>query len=201
MKKVRKVFSIVTAVITAVLFIFGFAVFVSVMRATGGEIPSFLGYSVMQIQTGSMEPEYEVGSVIITKETEPEKLQKGDVISFYSTDNFISGQVNTHRIDSVKRDMAGYPVFVTKGDANQSVDSEEVTQGRVIGKVIYNLGTVSGSVISVLQNPKVIFFLIVLPLIFITFGEAVNLVTMIATNREAKRAEKDGTDGSETNEQ
>ncbi|MDD6275236.1 MAG: signal peptidase I [Clostridia bacterium] len=200
MQKVKKVFSAVMAVITAALFIFGFAVFVSVMRAAGGQIPSVLGYSVMQIQTGSMEPEYEIGTVIVTKKTDAVKLKKGDVISFYSTDSLISGKVNTHRIVSVRYDDEGYPIFMTKGDANQAADRMEVDSERIIGKVIFNLGTVSGSVISVLQNPKVIFFLIVLPLIFITFGEAVNLVTMIAANREAKKFGSDKNDNEKPND-
>lgn len=91
--------------------------------------------------------------------------------------------------------MAGKKQFVTKGDANVMNDPAAVSSVSVIGKVVYNLGTVSGSVISVLQNPKIIFFLIVLPLIFITMGEAINLAKLIAESKFGKDDENN--DGSQ----
>ena len=64
---------------------------------------------------------------------------------------------------------------------------------RVIGKVVFDLGVVSGSVLGMLQNPKVIFFLIIVPLIIITFSEAVNLVNIVMN--------KDGDSGEETSDE
>ena len=154
-------------------------IFISVLRANQGEVPSVLGYSVLRLQTGSMEPEYKTGSIIITKKVDVNDLEKGDVISFYSTSLDISDRVNTHRIVDIIYDQSGSREFVTKGDANELQDENPVLSSRVIGKVIFDLGVVSGSVLGMLQNPKVIFFLIIVPLIIITFTEAVNLVNII----------------------
>lgn len=191
MKKAKKVFSRVMAVLTVLIFLFGLIIFVSVLRAKNGQIPSFAGYSVLQIMTGSMEPEYKTGCIVVVHKVDTDTLKKGDVISFYSTDKNINGRVNTHRIYEVTSNMKGVPLFVTKGDANAEPDPETVSSINVIGKVVFNLGTVSGSVISVLRNPKVIFFLIILPLIFITFSEAFNLVSMIVENRSEEKEETD----------
>lgn len=193
MKKAKKIFSRVMSAISVIIFLFGLVVFVSVLNASAGKVPSVFGFSVLQVSTGSMEPEIETGSVIVVKKTDVKKLKVGDVISFYSTDKNIDGKVNTHRIDKIDYSIGANrdPIFTTKGDANAFVDREKVYSETVIGKVIYDLGTVSGSVISVFQNPNVIFFVIVLPLIFITFGEAINLATLIAKSKYDKEDDTD----------
>lgn len=190
--KAKKIFTRVMTVLSAVIFIIGFVIFISVMSASAGKVPNILGFSFLQVQTGSMEPEYPISTVIIVKEVDVKSLEVGDVISFYSTDTDILGRVNTHRIVDISYNMAGFPTFTTKGDANDFEDEHKVSSINVIGKVIYNVGTVSGSALSVLRNPNVIFFFIVLPLVFITFGEAVNLVTLIVNSKEEQREETDG---------
>ncbi len=181
------------SVISVAVFIFGLIIFGSVLNATAGKVPSVFGFSVLQVSTGSMEPELMTGSVIVVRKVDAQKLVKGDIISFYSSDSKIRGKVNTHRIESIEHGMGTNPspIFVTKGDANSTVDSAKVYSSDVIGKVVYDLGTVSGSIISVFQNPNVIFFVIVLPLIFITLGEAVNLATLIAKYKYGEEEEKD----------
>lgn len=192
MEKAKKVFSRVMSVLSVLMFVFGLFIFVTVLNASAGKVPSVLGFSFLQVQTGSMEPELPIGTIVITKNTDPKELKKGDIISFYSTDKQISNKVVTHRIVGIETNMKGYPTFTTKGDANDIEDREPVSNIMVIGKVIYNIGTASGSVISVLKNPNVIFFFIVLPLIFITFGEAVNLVTLIVNSKEEEKEEENG---------
>lgn len=192
MKKAKKIFSRIMTVLSVALFVFGVVVFVSVLNASEGKVPSVFGFSVLQVKTGSMLPEYEIGTIVITKTVDANELQVGDVISFYSMDKDIAGEVNTHRIEKIEHggdDNA--PYFTTKGDNNSQVDKQKVWPSQIVGKVVYNLGTVSGSVIGVFQNPNVIFFVIVLPLIFITFGEAVNLVTMIVESKSRKKEDGD----------
>ncbi|MBR6531124.1 MAG: signal peptidase I [Clostridia bacterium] len=192
MKKAKKIISRVFSAASVLIFIFGLVVFVSVLNASAGKVPSVFGFSVLQVSTGSMEPELMTGSVVVVKETDVNSLKVGDVISFYSTDKDINGQVNTHRIDKIEYSVgtSRSPIFTTKGDANDDVDREKVHSMNVIGKVVYDLGTVSGSVISVFRNPNVIFFVIVLPLIFITFGEAINLATLIAKSKYDKEEDE-----------
>lgn len=180
MKKAGKIFSRVMAALSALIFIIGLTVFVSVLNASAGKVPSVLGFSVLQVQTGSMEPEIPVGGIVITFKVKPDSLKVGDIISFYSNDTTISGKVNTHRIVEIKDSDSGERIFKTKGDANDAVDETAVYQIDLIGKVIVNIGTVGSSVLSVLRNPKIILIFIVIPLIFITMGEAVNLAKLIA---------------------
>lgn len=191
MKKAGKIFSRVMSVISALIFILGFTVFVSVLSATAGKAPSVLGFSVFQVQSGSMEPEIPVGGIVIVHKQKPSSLKVGDIISFYSNDMTISGKINTHRIAEIKDSDSGEKIFRTKGDANDAVDTAAVFEVDIIGKVILNVGTVGGSVLGVLRNPKIIFIFIVLPLIFITMGEAVNLAKLIAEYKFSEQKDEE----------
>lgn len=191
MKKAGRIFQKIMAVLSAVIFIFGLTVFVSVLNASAGKVPSVFGFSVLQVRTGSMEPEIPVGGVVITHSIDPDKLEMNDVISFYSSDVSISDEVNTHRIIEIIESESGERIFRTKGDANSAPDSASVYERDIIGKVAFNIGAVGGSALGVLRNPTVIFVFLVLPLLFITMGEAVNLAKLIAEYKFAKQKDED----------
>lgn len=100
------------------------------------------------IQSGSMEPEYPVGSVIYVKEIEPAQLRIGDVISFRLDGSTIA----THRIIQVQ-DNGFARVFTTKGDANTIVDSTPVDESEIIGKVVFCIPQL-GYLVAYLQQPS-----------------------------------------------
>ena len=197
MKKAGKIFSRIMAVISVVIFIFGLTIFVSVLRASAGKAPSVFGFSVLQVTSGSMEPEIPVGGIVRVRKVKPDSLKVGDVISFYSNDVDISGKVNTHRIIEIKQSESGEKIFRTKGDANEYADTAAVFEIDLVGKMIMNLGSVGGSVFDVLRNPTIILIFIVLPLIFITLGEAVNLAKLIAEYKFSDQKDEDDEKSSE----
>ena len=197
MKKAGKIFSRIMAVISVVILIFGLTIFVSVLRASAGKAPSVFGFSVLQVTSGSMEPEIPVGGIVIVRKVKPDSLKVGDVISFYSNDVDISGKVNTHRIIEIKQSESGEKIFRTKGDANEYADTAAVFEIDLVGKMIMNLGSVGGSVFDVLRNPTIILIFIVLPLIFITLGEAVNLAKLIAEYKFSDQKDEDDEKSSE----
>ena len=47
-----------------------------------GVQPSFLGYKFFVVLTGSMSPTFDVGDLVVVKETEPEAISVGDVITY-----------------------------------------------------------------------------------------------------------------------
>ena len=183
--KAKQILSGIGVALTVIIFLVGLLVFGSALKAKKGEVPNLFGYSVLRIETGSMEPEFKTGSIVITKSVDTDTLKVGDVISFYSTSSDIDRKVNTHRIQELSYLTTGERQFITKGDANPTVDSEPVFYRRVIGKVVWNLGVVSGSVIGFLQKPTVILLFIILPLLVITFLEASNLVKLFMSDDES----------------
>lgn len=94
-------------------------------------VPKLFGYHIYGVLTGSMEPAYSVGSVVYVKPGEPESVKEGDVITFLmGTD---TGYGMTHRVVEVNGEDC---TFITKGDANDAVDSEPVSFDRMVGRVV-----------------------------------------------------------------
>lgn len=97
-------------------------------------VPKLFDYQIYAVLTGSMTPAYSVGSVVYVRTCEPEEIEVRDVITYrMGTD---TEHVMTHRV--VEIDSAEQ-VFVTKGDANNTVDSEPVAFHRLIGKVTLSI--------------------------------------------------------------
>ncbi len=92
-------------------------------------IPSVAGYSPVICLSGSMEPTFSTGDmIVIHRAADPAGLREGDVIC-YLTDERIAV---THRIIEVK-DLDGQVRYVTQGDANNTPDQLAVSPGQVEG--------------------------------------------------------------------
>lgn len=157
---------IVTALIIAAV------IYVIYSRATG-KVPELFGHSVLRIVTGSMEPEIPTGSYILTETVEPDELQVGDVIAFYSTDPAIYMAPNTHRIAEIKQTSAGLS-FVTKGDANRVTDEYQVVQSLIIGRYVRRLPALS-AIGGIINTPWIFLVIIVIPAAVFFVIEMVNV--------------------------
>ena len=104
-----------------------------------GQIPNIMGYSLLRISTGSMEPAIPTGTYILVKQTAAEEIHEGDIISFYSSDPLIQGMPYTHRVYGAPRQGADGISFTTKGDANMIPDSTPALSQSLIGRHVKNL--------------------------------------------------------------
>lgn len=96
---------------------------------TNGELlTKVAGFSVLRVDSGSMEPSISVGDILIIKECG--NYEVNDVVT-YNVDN---DYLVTHRIIEKKEDNN----FVTKGDNNNTKDNDKVTKENIEGKVILN---------------------------------------------------------------
>lgn len=93
-----------------------------------GLLSGLFKYYLMAIGSGSMAPSMEVGDMILVEKTEdyPE-IDEGEVLVFRH-----ANMVMVHRVVG-RAERAGNYYFKTQGDANESVDGWEVSQGDVIG--------------------------------------------------------------------
>ena len=107
------------------------------------EYNTFFGFSIFNISSGSMKETIQIDDIIIIKEEN--RLNKGDIITFFQDD-----QIITHRIIEILDDGN----FITKGDANNSKDSKVYKQN-VIGKVVKIIPK-GGVWIKVFSDSKVI---------------------------------------------
>ncbi|MGN1403957.1 MAG: signal peptidase I [Ruminococcus sp.] len=100
------------------------------ISSSRGRVANLFGKSILRVVSGSMEPTIYAGDYILVEKVDCDQLREGDIITFYSEDDSISGMPNTHRIVSINADGS----FVTKGDANSTADETIVTPDRLIGK-------------------------------------------------------------------
>lgn len=172
-------------VVSILCIVLSVLILLTVIFTGKGKAPKIMGYTLFRVMTGSMEPQIPVNAMIMVKEVSPEQLKEGDVISFYSRDPSLQGQVNTHRIVSIEQ-VDGEYHFRTRGDANNVEDKYETLQGDLIGKVVYSSYR-WGQVVRLLSNPLIFVPLIILPLTIIlghSLWESITIAKKIAKAEE-----------------
>ena len=93
------------------------------------------GIRVFTIITESMYPEYEVGDMIICKNTSPDNIKVGDNVVYNGEVDDFKGKVVTHKVIDKWKTVDGYR-FSTKG-VNNMIEDPLITDKQIIGKVIY----------------------------------------------------------------
>lgn len=121
---IKRVWNIFVAVLlaTAVLLAIAFAA------------PKFFGFTPYMVASGSMEPEYPVGSLVYVKSVEPKEIDVGDAITFYIANTDLVATHQVYEIDEQNQ------AFRTQGINNRDEkgeilhDANQVAFGNLIGK-------------------------------------------------------------------
>lgn len=124
--KLRKTLRIIKNVLCwGVLAVLVLTVIVFMSSKVNGKAPSFFGYSVLRVSTGSMEPELMIGDVILGKSVDnPTDLKVGDVITYQGSGQ-TEGLLVTHKIIvAPHKTEDGTYKLQTKGVANEVADPE-----------------------------------------------------------------------------
>lgn len=135
---------------------------------------------VYSVISGSMEPEYPVGSLIYVKDVDPYSIQKNDVITYVLPNEMPS----THRVVRVDEDNQ---LFYTKGDANETEDGSPVHFKNLIGKPIFKIPLL-GYVAHYIQHPPGMYIAIALGAILLI---AVFLPDLLKKDNNKKEDKKD----------
>ena len=188
MKIIKKLVSFISAIIFIMCLALMAVVLVTPKDANGTKLVNVAGYSVMTVLTGSMEPDYNVGDIVIVKKTDTDELKVKDVITFYSQEDNMKGQIVTHRIIDITEEN-GRRLFETKGDNNQIADVEKTAENDVIGKVEGKIPYV-GKAATFLQTNRLAFFLIViLPMLVIMAFEVKDIILIARSGDEDESEE------------
>lgn len=134
------------------------------------ELPKIFGYSQAVVISGSMEPAFSAGDMVIFKDRD--SYEAGDVVIFRQGGAFV-----THRI---AREQDG--AFITKGDANNTEDSEPLPPENIEGELVFIIPRI-GTVLSFLKTPLGL-------LILIVSGFALIEVPAMIENSKGKRVKK-----------
>lgn len=117
----------------------------------GNQLPMPFGYGLANVLSGSMEPTFSKGALLLVKDTRNVKVR--DIVVYQS-----QGELIVHRIIRVKEN-----IIVTQGDANNVADlpfRKNQIKGKVMGWVPY-LGGIS----QIFRKPLVIILMILLAIL------------------------------------
>ena len=188
---IKKVFFALVNLISVLVIAGAIVVLCVVLMTKPGKPPQILGYTALRITTGSMEPTLGIDTLIIVKEVDPASIQKGDIISFYSSDPALDGMVNTHRVTSVTKEKNKFR-YQTKGDGNNSVDLYDVSSKYLIGKVVAS-SNILGKISRLAANPLVFIPIILVPLAIILLSNLIRIIRLsgVIAKEEEEAAIKD----------
>jgi len=167
MKFVKRILLILVTSILGLMFVFNLYNIIC-LNILKQDLTSVLGYGILEVASGSMEPTIHTGDIIIIN-TNENYFDIDDIITFYDKE----GSFVTHRI--ISKDEDGN--FITKGDMNNT-DDGIVRPNQVVGKCIYRLGS-AGNLIKTLKSPLVmvmIFIVGVLICIYISMDKEGNFI-------------------------
>jgi len=167
--KIKKVLSIIANIILVLLIIVGIIVGIALL-------PINNNYKLLAVTSGSMEPAISVGSLAIIKPASV--YQTGDIITFGKPNAISDKETTTHRIQSIS-EQNGTKIYTTKGDANNTADSQTVTEKQIVGKYRFSIALL-GYLLKYLKTLPGLILIIVIPATIIIYEEAKKIT------REAK---------------
>lgn len=130
-------------------------------------------YRMFTVVTGSMEPVYNVGDVVISKEVDPSTINEGDDVVYLGEKDDFKDKIVTHRVIKIENKEGDY-YFTTKGVANEYSDPV-ISSNQIYGKVVYR--PVVLSFLSGILNTRLGFYLLIfVPVAFLIFLEILDYI-------------------------
>ena len=163
--KENKVLSLIGNILYTILFIIAIIMLIVViLQKTSNNSLSIGGYRMFAVASGSMEPKYEIGDVLISKDT---VVYKGETGGF-------KGKFVTHQIEKVSKQEDGTYKYTTKGLSNIEEDPE-ISQNQVYGKIIYKIQSLS-FVSKLISNIYIFYFFIFVPIGILIYKQIRRLI-------------------------
>ena len=154
--------------ITIYYVVIGVVVFIALLIIVSA-FPVAGNIKMFTVLSGSMEPKIHTGSAVIVKPVSDYKV--GDVITF---GKIAKGSVpTTHRIVDQKV-QDGNVVYMTKGDANDVSDDNEIPKEEIVGRELFSIPWL-GYIINFVQKPFGLMLVIIIPSIIIIYNQIQNI--------------------------
>lgn len=153
------------------------------------EIPSVFGVSPVIVLSGSMSPEFEAGDMIIIQKTDPYTLKVNDVICYLEEESAV-----THRIMEVQQ-QDGKPLYITKGDANNTEDTTPVTPDQIRGRYAgVKFAGVGNFAVFLQSTPGMLIFIGGPVLLFILWDVIRRAISSRQTKKERQKLKDESAD-------
>lgn len=133
LKKLKYIFGII------MLLVFIISLFYIMYIRITGEVPSAFGITVTRVYSEDMEPEIDIGEVVILQDVDPSELKLGDVITYKADALDFEDRFVTHQISKEPYEVDGVYYFTTRGLKADAVDDPEIDESQLRGKLIYKI--------------------------------------------------------------
>ncbi len=140
----------------------GFAA--ALLLAIAGSL--LLGERAVVVLSGSMEPAFSPGDVLIERGIEPRQVKIGQIVTFHEPG---SDRSITHRVRSVEA-RGQKLVFTTKGDADNGVQRWSIGAGGELGQPQWRIPAI-GYVVMLVKTPLGLIAIVLLPLLLLAGWE------------------------------
>lgn len=137
-------------------------------------LPDVFGIKPAIVLSGSMSPLFETNALIFVKEIDTDELTEGDVICFLQ-----GGTAITHRIEKIIL-LDGEQCYITKGDANNTVDQLTVSSAQIEGRYIGQIAGIGKIVLFMQSTLGMILFIAVPVILYLVFD-------IISKNKESRK--------------
>ncbi len=182
----NKICKIVRKIIGTIftIFIIAFVLAVYLQRFSDNKI-SFFNFRMFTVVTPSMEPRYNVGDVLLSKEIPASEVKAGDDISYVGRVGDVKDKIVTHEVRSVDQDTKGQYKFRAKG-LNNIIEDPTVYEDQLLGVIVYKVKTLS-FVYKIISTQIGFYLCIIVPLVGIIGYE----IAITLSNSAEKRLNKE----------
>lgn len=186
----RSIISIIKFILSIIIILI--VGIILVQRFSNNNI-SVAGFRIFTVVTESMVPKYEVGDVLLVRQTNPTDIKVEDDVTYMGKIGAFADKIVTHQVIKIESGEDGKLKFHTKGIANDAEDplvSEEQIYG-VVQTKLEILTYLNG----IINNMYGMYFLIIIPLAIIIFTE------FRSFKEESKYIDDEEDDNSEENDE
>ena len=138
----KKIIKIVMKILYQILIIFCILLIgIVVLQRVSNSNRTVMGYRIFRVITGSMEPEYDIGTVVICKETDVNDIEVGQDIVYLGKYGEYNGKIIMHEVIEIDKDENGNNVnFHAKGLHSASVEDPQIKLDQIYGVVKFKSG-------------------------------------------------------------
>lgn len=181
----KKAFKIIKYIVNTLITVFVvlFLLMVCLQRFSNNEV-AFFNYRLFTVASGSMAPQYNVGDVLIAKDTAAEDIRVGDSLTYLGNTGTFTGKVVTHEVTRIEKTDDGQYIFHTKGKANL-IEDPPVYEKQVYGVIVWNPKILS-FIYKIVGTQYGLFIFVVLPIFYVIGSE---MITAMLENEAKRRKE------------
>lgn len=189
MKKHKKIIKIIGNISFGIILVVMMVLVFSLGKSKiSGKAPTVAGFHMYIVLSGSMNPAFDTGSLVIVKPTPPEKVKEGDIITFKGAGD--SQGLTSHRVVAVNDTPQGL-TYTTKGDANEVLDPVPIESNKLIGTIILAIPYL-GYMMDFMRTKQGILIFVLLPAVLLILYELIKLIVSVKKEKEEKKKELAG---------